>query len=85
MVPSLPSVWRRIRSLMQNTLTRCVPTCVEGRPTGLEPASAYISPPAPLSLNWCTDWCVCPPLLLGQGGDEFAAEIGDVGDDAAPD
>ena len=24
-------------------------------------------------------------LLLGQGGDELAAEIGDVGDDAAPD
>ena len=25
------------------------------------------------------------PLLLGQGGDELAAEGGDVGDDAAPD
>jgi hypothetical protein len=24
-------------------------------------------------------------LLLGQGGDEFAAEVGDVGDHAAPD
>ncbi len=24
-------------------------------------------------------------LLLGQGGDEFAAEVGDVGDQAAPD
>jgi hypothetical protein len=24
-------------------------------------------------------------LLLGQGGDELAAEVGDVGDDAAPD
>src|SRR5215210_8085082 len=26
-----------------------------------------------------------PFLLLGQGGDEFAAEVGDVGDHAAPD
>ena len=25
------------------------------------------------------------PLLLGQGGDEFAAEVRDVGDHAAPD
>src|SRR5215213_1109761 len=33
----------------------------------------------------CTDWCVSPPLLLGQGGDEFAAEVGNVGDHAAPD
>jgi hypothetical protein len=24
-------------------------------------------------------------LFLGQGGDEFAAEVGDIGDDAAPD
>jgi hypothetical protein len=30
---------------------------------------------------------VCRPLLLilGQDSDEFAAEVGDVGDDAAPD
>src|SRR5215212_203950 len=33
----------------------------------------------------CTDWCVSPPLPLGQGGDEFAAEVGNVGDHAAPD
>jgi hypothetical protein len=34
--------------------------------------------------HWCVHWCVCPPLLPGQGGDELAAEVGDVGDDAAP-
>jgi hypothetical protein len=41
--------------------------------------------PTPLSLP-LVYLLVCPsPLLLGQGGDELAAEGGDVGDDAAPD
>src|SRR5215204_1885187 len=81
-----PSVWRRIRSLLQNTLIRCLPTCVEGWPARLEPASAYISPLPPNASHWCIDWCdyQCASLL-GQGGDEFAAELGDVGDNAAPD
>ena len=33
----------------------------------------------------CLPACVSVPLPLGQGGDEFAAEVGDVGDHAAPD
>ena len=33
----------------------------------------------------CTRWCAKSYLLPGQGGDEFAAEVGDVWDHLAPD
>jgi hypothetical protein len=49
------------------------------------PASAYISPPASPSLHGCVHWCAVSSLLLGQGGHEFAAEVGDIGDHPAPD
>jgi hypothetical protein len=36
-------------------------------------------------LYWCARWCGVRPLLFGERGDELAAEVRDVGDDAAPD
>jgi hypothetical protein len=45
-------------------------------------SSPSFSPEAIPSRDWSGPGT---PLLLGQGGDEFAAEVGDVGDHAAPD
>ncbi len=36
-------------------------------------------------LHWSAYRCAAPPQLLGEGGNELAAEGGDVGHDAAPD
>src|ERR687898_473341 len=35
--------------------------------------------------HWCSGWSVTPPLLLCERRHQFAAEGGDVRDDAAPD
>jgi hypothetical protein len=44
-----------------------------------------LAPGAYLS-HWCAGWCVSDPtLLLGERGDQLAAEGWDVGDHAAPD
>jgi hypothetical protein len=45
------------------------------------PFSASSSP----SLYWCGCRCAECPLFLAQGGDELAAEVGEVGNNAAPD
>src|SRR5215216_6014242 len=44
----------------------------------------YPVPNAPTN-HWCTDWCTNSFLVFSEGGDELAAEVGDVRDDAAPD
>src|SRR5919106_6924067 len=51
---------------------------MRGWPTRLESSLPRVLAPS--------HWCVCEcASLLSQGGDELAAEVGDVGDHAAPD
>ena len=46
---------------------------------------SFYPPPHHSPLYWCGGWCGALLLPLGERGDELAAEVGDVGDDAAPD
>jgi hypothetical protein len=60
----------------QNTLIRCVPTCVEGcLRWDSNPCSLILLPLTFRSVGVCQ--CAS---LLSQGSDELAAEVGDVGD-----
>jgi hypothetical protein len=63
------------------SLRRGVKIQIMGCPTRLEP-SLPSAPMGPLMYRLCV--CQCA-LLLGQGGHEPAAEVGNVGDNAAPD
>jgi hypothetical protein len=51
---------------------------MRGWPTRLESSLPRVLAPS----HWCAYWCAS---LIGEGGDEFAAEVGDVWDNAAAD
>ncbi len=54
-----------------------------GKDRGVEYAWSPRLPESPRSVG--ERRCGAPLLLVGEGGDQFAAEVRDVGDDAAPD
>src|SRR5215210_8941629 len=41
--------------------------------------------PSPIAPRWCTDWCAASSLTIFERGDELAAEVRDIRNDAAPD